>query len=197
MIANLQLDRPYTAADLASMPEDGRKYEVIGGELIVSPSPSERHQRVSIRLAQRIQAHVERADIGVAYVAPFDVLLGEYDIVQPDLLVVLKENASRISDTGLVGPPDLAIEIVSPSSARSDLIRKRATYATCALPEYWIVDPQQETILAQRLVDGRYEPMTTDDGLVHSSRIVGLVIDTREIFSVPEWLASRSDTSQQ
>ena len=75
MVATRQIERPYTAEDLAALPDDGRRYEVIGGELIVSPSPSERQQRVSTRLVRRIQSHVEDNDIGVAYTAPFDVYL--------------------------------------------------------------------------------------------------------------------------
>jgi Uma2 family endonuclease len=188
MVATHQIERPYTAEDLAALPDDGRRYEIIGGELIVSPSPSERHQRVSTRLVRRIQSHVEDNDIGVAYTAPFDVHLGEHDIVEPDILVVLKENESRLRHFGVAGPPDLVIEIVSPSSSGIDRIRKAATYATFGVPEYWIVDPAAETILAQTLTEGRFRPIAHEDELIHSVQIVGLVIDPTEIFAIPAWM---------
>jgi Uma2 family endonuclease len=188
MVATHQLQRPYTAADLAAMPDDGRKYEVIGGELIVAPSPAERHQYISGRLFRRVQAYVEDNDIGVAYAAAFDVHLSEHDIVQPDILVVLKANVSRLREVGMAGPPDLAVEIISPSSAGIDRVRKAAAYATFGVPEYWIVDPDSETILAQTSEGRRFRPMTSDDGLIHSAQIAGLVIDPTEVFAVPDWM---------
>jgi Uma2 family endonuclease len=191
MVATHQIQRPYTADDLATLPDDGRKYEVIGGELLVSPSPAERHQRISDRLHRRIGDYVEDNDIGVTYAAAFDVHLTEHDIVQPDILVVLKANVSRLREVGMEGAPDLVIEIISPSSAGIDRIRKAATYATFGVPEYWIVDPEAESILAQTLSGGRYRPFADDDGLVHSLQIAGLVIDPAAIFAVPDWLTLR------
>ena len=188
MVATHPIQRPYTADDLAGMPEDGRRYEVIGGELLVSPSPTTRHQRISGRLYRRIETYVEDQDIGVAYAAAFDVHLGEHDIVQPDILVVLKANVSRLREVGMAGPPDLVIEIISPSSSGIDRIRKAATYATFGVPEYWIVDPDSETILAQALEGGRFRPVPSEDGPIRSVQIAGLVIDPAEVFAVPDWM---------
>jgi Uma2 family endonuclease len=188
MVATHQIQRPYTADDLAKMPEDGRRYEVIGGELLVSPSPAERHQRISDRLHRRIGDYVEDNDIGLTYAAAFDVYLTEHDIVQPDILVVLKSNVSRLREVGMEGPPDLVIEIISPSSAGIDRIRKAATYATFGVPEYWIVDPEAETIQVQTLSGGRYRPMVSEDGLIRSVQVEGLVIEPVEVFHVPLWL---------
>ena len=195
MIAVRQVERPYTADDLATMPDDGRRYEIIGGELIVSPSPTTRHQRVSFRLSRLLDDYLERTAAGEAFAAPLDVLLGNHDILQPDIVVVLKENAHRITESGVNGPPDLVVEIVSPSTVRTDRIRKSATYATFGVPEYWIVDPESESIVVQTLVDGQFQPIGGDDGLVRSAHISGLVIDPSSIFTVPDWLANRGEKS--
>ncbi len=188
MVAAQPKERPFTAEDLANVPDDGRRYEVVGGELIVSPSPSQRHQVVSANLHFQLKRYLQSTNTGLALAAPFDVHLGEHDIVQPDLLVVLKENIARVKEFGVAGSPDLMIEIISPSSLRVDYIRKAATYATAGVPEYWIVDPERETILAQSLKDGRYRPISSKEELIWSVHVPGLVIDPAEIFAVPEWM---------
>ena len=182
MTAVIQLERPYTAEDLANTPDDGQSYEVIGGELVVSPAPSTKHQRVSFRLSRILGDYLERVGSGEAFAAPIDVFLGEHDIVQPDLVVVLQPHAERITETGIQGAPDIVIEIISPSSQRMDRIRKSATYATFGVPEYWLVDPDTETILVQTLVDGRYQPNADP---VRSVLLPDLVIDPSDVFALP------------
>ena len=157
MTAVLQFERPYTVEDLASIPDDGWRYEVVGGELVGSPAPTTKHQRVSLRLSRILGDYLERVGSGEAFAAPIDVFLGQHDIVQPDLVAILHRHADRVTEAGIKGAPDIVIEITSPSSQRMDRIRKSATYATFGVPEYWIVDPETETILVQALVDGRYQ----------------------------------------
>lgn len=186
MIALRQLERPYTAEDLASTPDDGRRYEVIGGELIVSPAPSTKHQRVSFRLSRILGDFLIRTAAGEAFAAPIDVVLGKHDIVQPDLIVILNRHADRVTESGIEGAPDIAIEITSHSSQRIDRIRKSATYATYGVPEYWIVDPENETVLVQSLVDGRYQPEENREGRVRSGQLPDLIVDTLELFALPQ-----------
>ena len=185
MTAVLQLERPYTVEDLANTPDDGRRYEVIGGELVVSPAPSTKHQRVSFRLSRILGDYLERVGSGEAFAAPIDVFLGKHDIVQPDLVVILHRHAGRLTDAGIDGAPDIVVEITSPSSQRMDRIRKSATYATFGVPEYWIVDPDTETILVQALVDGRYQTGENREGSVRSVQLPDLVIETRDVFALP------------
>lgn len=177
------LQRPYTVEDLANIPDDGLRYEVIGGELVVSPVPPTKHQRVSFRLSRILGDYLERVGSGEAFAAPIDLVLGTHDIVQPDLVVVLQHHADRVTDTGIDGAPDIVIEITSPSSLRMDRIRKSATYATFGVPEYWIVDPDTETILVQALIDGRYQP---SEGRVRSVLLPDLVIDSSDVFALPQ-----------
>src|SRR5680860_1586560 len=156
MTATYHLQRPFTAEDFAKLPANELRFEVLCGELFEAATPPEVHQRVLGRLLFGIHGHLEEYDLGVAFGMRFDVHLSPYDILKPDISVVLRQNAERIKDFGVVGAPDLVIEILTPSSARIDRIRKAATYATFGVPEYWIVDPETETILAQTLSDGRY-----------------------------------------
>jgi Uma2 family endonuclease len=186
MTAVLQLERPYTVEDLANIPDDGRRYEVIGGELVVSPAPSTKHQRVSFRLSRILGDYLERVGSGEAFAAPIDVVLGTHDIVQPDLVVVLPQHADRVTDVGIDGAPDVVIEITSPSSQRMDRIRKSATYATFGVPEYWIVDPDTETILVHALVDGRYQPSEDREGSVRSVQLPDLIVDLGDLFALPQ-----------
>ena len=183
-----QATRPYTADDLALIPDDENRYEVLGGELLVSPSLSEKHQRVVGRLYSRILTSLDTGSIGLAYVAPFDVHLDDYDVLQPDIVVVLREHAAIIQPNGLFGAPDLVVEVVSPTSIGIDRIRKAATYAKHGVAEYWIVDPAEETVLAQELVDGRYRALPDRDGTVTSLLLPDLTVDIRALFETPEWL---------
>lgn len=185
MTVVLQIDRPYTVEDLANIPDDGRRYEVIGGELVVSPAPTTKHQRVSIRLSRIFADHLDRSGNGEVFAAPLDVVLGTHDIVQPDLVVVLQQHADRVTDAGIEGAPDIVIEITTPSSQRMDRIRKSATYATFGVPEYWIVDPETETILVHALVDGRYQPNEGGEGSVRSVQLPDLIVDPSDLFVLP------------
>jgi Uma2 family endonuclease len=193
MILVRQAERPYTADDLREMPDDGRRYEVIGGELIVPPSPSERHQRVSFELVRILGAFVTENEIGRVYAAPLDVYLGEHDVVQPDLIVILKANRGIIQPHGIVGVPDLLVEIVSRSTAGIDRVRKAATYATAGVRECWIVDPEAEKMLVQELKGGRYHPAPMEDGLATSKVLEGLRIDPAKVFATPDWLREATE----
>lgn len=194
MATAIHLERPLIADDLAGMPDDGRRYEIVGGELIVSPSPSQRHQNASTNLLFMIRHHLGQTGSGMVFAAPFDVRLGSHDIVQPDLLVVLERNRPYLRHDGVSGAPDLVIEIVSPASMRIDRVRKAAIYATFGVPEYWIVDPDARTILAQSLENGQYQPLTSDDGLVHSRVVTGMAVDPVEVFAMPDWMVDEAGT---
>jgi Uma2 family endonuclease len=140
-----------TYADWLEYPEDGRLYEIIGGELFVSPTPAIRHQRISARLFASLHAHL-RAGLGEVFHPPTGVRLSDQDVPEPDLVVVLAANAGLIGEQVIEGPPDLVVEILSPGTAGRDLITKRELYARAGIPEYWIVDPlaEQVEVLALR-----------------------------------------------
>lgn len=145
-----------TYRDWLAYPDDGRLYEIIGGELFVSPPPIIRHSRIARELGTRIHAFLDRAHLGELFFAPTGVRLGDEDVVEPDLLVVLREHADRIGEQVIDGPPDLCVEILSAGSARRDLTTKRELYARAGVPEYWIVDPETASVEVLRLDRGAY-----------------------------------------
>jgi Uma2 family endonuclease len=130
-----------TYEDWLQFPEDGRLYEIIGGELFVSPTPAIRHQRISLRLLFALHTHLQAEQPGEVFHPLTGVRLSEQDVPEPDLVVILAVHANRIGEHVIEGPPDLIVEILSPGTAGRDLVAKRALYARAGVDEYWIVDP--------------------------------------------------------
>lgn len=138
-----------TYADLEDRPEEVR--QLVDGELIVANSPNTRHQRVVGWLHARLHVYAEDHP-GEAFVAPFDVKLDERNVFQPDVLY-LREAHPRLTDGFVDGPPDLVIEVSSPSTRRLDILRKRRHYEGHAVPEYWFVDLDADRVEVYRLDD--------------------------------------------
>lgn len=139
-----------TYEDYVELPNDGKRYEILDGELFVTPAPSTRHQRVLGTLHLLLGTHARRSGVGEVLLAPCDVLLGEHDIVQPDLLFVASEHAGRIEAANVKGAPDLLIEVLSPTTRRFDERTKRDRYRATGVAEYWLVDVDLETIKVYR-----------------------------------------------
>lgn len=150
--------RVWTYADLQRMPEshDGRRYEIIDGDLVVSPSPAKRHQRTSGNAYRLLYDAIETANLGIVFFAPFDVIMSRTRVVVPDLVAVRADRVHLVEDRGIFGAPDLIVEILSPSNKRYDRGRKRRLYASVGIPEYWIIDPIARSIEQLILADDRY-----------------------------------------
>jgi Uma2 family endonuclease len=146
-----------TYRDWLGFPDDGRLYELLGGELFVNPPPSVRHQRVSREIQVRLIRHLDTGGRGEVLSAPVGVRLADEDVLEPDLVVVLAEHADRVGEQAILGPPDLVVEILSPGSAGRDLGAKRDAYQRAGVAENWIVDPQAATVEVLALVSGIYE----------------------------------------
>lgn len=179
------LDRPLTYEDLLSMPDDGQRYEIITGELIVSPAPRRDHQEVSAKVDWILQRFLESTGLGRMYSHPIDVLLGPNDLVQPDLVVILTERLETYAPSGIVeARPDLVVEILSPSSRGTDRVKKMALFARAGVPEYWIADPVGRTFMINVLEGQQYRDLEPDADELLSSRILpGLRIDPAEVFA--------------
>lgn len=129
-----------------TLPED-KRYEVIEGELLVTPAPTARHQRVLMRLAVRLSHHVETTGLGEVLPAPTDVILAHESIVQPDILFIARHRLGIIDlDGGVHGAPDLVVEILSPSTAGRDQVVKRKLYSKYGVREYWVADSASASI---------------------------------------------------
>jgi Uma2 family endonuclease len=184
----LDAERPLTYDDLAGMPDDGQRYEIIGGELIVNPAPLVGHQRVFGQLFEFLRVFARETGAGEAIPAPFDVLLGRNDAVQPDLVFLLASHPRvRDNENSIDYPPDVAIEILSPSSRRIDLVKKMALYVRAGVPEYWVADPQERTLTINVLERDHYVPVAPESDGVLASRVVpGLRIDPAYVFATLE-----------
>ena len=132
----------FTYEDYKHTPED-KRYELIDGELILAASPRRAHQRTDMEITLVLGDYVKEHDLGEVYSAPFDVVLSDTDVVEPDLLFVSKERLHIINDDNVRGAPDLVIEILSPPTAGRDRTVKRTLYAKHGVKEYWLADPMQ------------------------------------------------------
>ena len=141
----LNVETKLTYADYLETSDDER-YELLNGELILSPSPKEIHQYISSILHIMIGAFVRERSLGKVYFSPFDVVLSDTDVVQPDILFISNERADIITPDNVQGAPDLVVEILSPATAERDRTIKLDLYAHYGVKEYWLVDPDAKTI---------------------------------------------------
>lgn len=157
--------------------------ELIDGEFVVSPSPGRKHQRAVLRLGALLDEGVRRLGLGDVFIAPFDVILSPYNALQPDVLFIAKANLTRLKER-LEGPPDLAVEFLSPSTATRDLQKKKELYARFAVPEYWIGDPEARTFRVHELREGGWsEPRVYGPGGVIVSPVLpGLPVPLDEVY---------------
>ncbi len=147
-----------TYADLRRLPDDGMRHELIDGEHYVTPAPRPKHQRVSSRIFLHVGMYLEEHPVGRMYYAPLDVLLTDFDCVEPDLLYVSSECEQRqMTEDCLEGAPDLVVEILSPSTKRFDQGVKHRLYERFGVSEYWIVDPEKESVRVYRQEDDRLQ----------------------------------------
>jgi Uma2 family endonuclease len=152
----MSISSKWTYADFASIPDDGQRHEIIGGEHFMNPSPSTLHQHVSKRLQYQLYTKIELAGLGVLYDAPVDVQLSDYDIVVPDLVIILNENIRKITHTKIKVAPNLVVEILSPSTSGYDRSTKKDLYERFGVGEYWIVDHFEQQVEQWILRDGKF-----------------------------------------
>ena len=154
-MATARIGAKLTSEDYYAMSDDGHRYELIEGDLIVPPAPDLAHQGVSGELHMLLRSAAHRVGAKV-FAAPTDVYLSSETVVQPDLLVVLREHVARMTHRGIEGAPDLVVEILSPGSSERDRQTKSRLYAQAGVPEYWIVSPEARLIEVLVLRDGGY-----------------------------------------
>ena len=146
-----------TYADYLLFPDDGLRHEIINGEHYMTPAPTIRHQRISGNLYFLIRSYLEKQPIGEVFAAPCDVLLSETDILVPDLIYISNQRSHLITSKNLQGAPELAIEILSPSTRRRDQRLKRDVYERAGVEEYWLVDPERDLVEVCRRATGAFQ----------------------------------------
>jgi Uma2 family endonuclease len=150
---------PFTYAHLRRLREqldDRQRYEIIGGDLAVTPSPSFPHQVLSARLQHELFGYVTSRGLGIVVQAPLDVVFSDLDVVQPDLIYLTAVQVARAEEYGVHEAPTLLVEILSPSTARRDRHVKRDLYARMGVPHYWLLDPLRRMLEAFALREGDY-----------------------------------------
>jgi Uma2 family endonuclease len=175
--------QPKTYEDYLATPDDGQRYELIDGEIVVSPSASKRHQIISMRLSSWLFFHTDTNALGQVLAAPMDVRLDRDLVVQPDILFIRAGSpADDPAELRVAGPPNLAVEILSPSTAVRDLNRKREIYEQYGVEEYWIIDPDRKTVTAYELGDSGYTLIRQRGGRLTSSAVPGYVLEVKRLF---------------
>jgi Uma2 family endonuclease len=174
----------FTYQDYLNLPDDGKTYQIINGELFMAPAPSPYHQRVSLQITIRLSEFVSRNQLGRIFYAPCDVVLSEEDIVQPDLFFICRERYYIIGDRYISEAPDLVVEILSPTTERLDRFSKRDLYERYGVKELWMVDPMRKEIEVLSLHGGRFEfhGRFGEDDVLSSPLLEGLSFKVREIF---------------
>jgi Uma2 family endonuclease len=147
---------PFTYQDYARLSDD-RRYEVIGGKLLLTPSPRTWHQRVSLNLTIALVEHVREHDLGEVLEAPCDVVLSETDVVQPDILFIRKDRLDIIGEKFVSAAPDLLVEILSPGTKTRDRKLKFRLYARFGVRELWIVDAPERSVEVYVNAGGRFQ----------------------------------------
>ena len=176
-------DARYTYADYYAI-QDDKRYEVHEGELMMVPAPVTAHQRISRKIERIINDFVTENDLGEVFYAPTDVVLADDVVVQPDILFISKDRAAIIGEKAVIGPPDLVVEILSPSSTYSDTVRKKGFYQRYGVREYWLVFPEEKAIEVLTLEGDLYKEFDSakDEGKVRSKVLNGLEVDIMDVF---------------
>lgn len=156
-MSTLELRYDWDYSDYARLPDDGNHYEVLDGELLVTPSPSPDHQNIMGRLYLLLVAYVDRHRLGVV-IQDVDLLFQTGQFLRPDLLVVPASSRPGITKRGIEMAPALVVEILSPTSGAIDLVKKPARYGDFGIPEYWVLDPEERCAWVWRFAEGATAP---------------------------------------
>ena len=163
-----------TYDDFVLFPDDGKRHELIDGEHYVTPSPAPRHQRIIWNLTILIGNYLRANPVGLAFFAPLDVIFSDFDVVEPDLLFVSKARQHDILTAKHVrGAPDLVVEVGSPTTRRRDETIKRRLYEKFGVVEYWVIDPELDSIHVYRRVDAGY------------ARVADLTLERQDVLRTP------------
>ena len=162
-----------TYDDFLLFPDDGKRHELIDGEHYVTPSPNRKHQAIAWNLITIIGPYLESHPVGRAFAAPFDVVFSNFDVVEPDLLFISNARLEVLTTKNVQGAPNLVVEIGSPSTRQRDETIKRKLYERFGVEEYWVIDPEIETLAVYRHVDESYQ------------RVLELAVERNDTLATP------------
>jgi Uma2 family endonuclease len=179
----------FTYEDFLTFPDDGKRHEIIDGDHYETPSPSTKHQRISANLLFALSLYLRDHRIGEVFVAPLDVVFSDVNVVEPDLLYISRERSNVLTEQHVRGAPDLVVEIVSPGTRKTDEVTKRKLYERFDVLEYWVVDPELDTIKIYRRVQNvftRISELTLEQGEMFTTPLLpDFSVSLAEIFAPP------------
>jgi Uma2 family endonuclease len=164
-----------TVQDYQQLPE-GAPYQLINGRLIFSTTPNRQHQKLLGEIFLRVSSHCDDTEKGEVYIGPMDVYLDNENVLQPDICLISENNISILKDAGADGAPDMIIELLSPSNAYYDLRAKFQLYEKYGVKEYFIVDPEDNMVIAYKLTEGRYKELYREYKKIESEEL-GTIIN--------------------
>ena len=174
-----------TYDDYSLLPDDRNRYEILDGELSVTPAPRIKHQSISSHLHRILANHIVANQLGDIYAAPTDLILAPTTVVQPDLIFIGNDRRRIVTERNIEGSPTLLIEILSPTTHRTDRQTKAQLYARYRVAHYWLVDPDQRTLEAYELVIDHYDLVASarDAEVFTPSLFPGLSIRLAELWA--------------
>ena len=172
-----------TADELDQFPDDGKRREIIGGELHVSPAPLISHHDLVKWILAFLLRVIEEPGHGKVIQRPVDVRFSESDLVQPDIVGIRADRLEMCQGNTVHGAPDIAIEVLSPSTESYDRTEKKQLYERYGVNEYWIFDPKTETLIIFKLVDGVYVELAARAGVFDSSAIIDFTVEPAALFA--------------
>jgi Uma2 family endonuclease len=173
-----------TYEEFRQLPDDGKRYELIGGEVHLTPAPHTKHQYVVHNLDIALSLYVQKNKLGEVWEAPLDVRLTENTALQPDLVFVSNARAGIIQEDWIAGAPDLVVEVLSPSTAAYDRVTKLPVYADAGVPEFWLIDSQAKTVEVLKLQGKKYfvDATLAGDQVLTSNLFPGWQLPLRDLF---------------
>lgn len=171
-----------TVDAVRGLPEDGKTYELLGGELIEREPPTIAHEKLLARLHKKLSKHVDDGDLGAVFRHPWPVELSKYDLVRPDIYLVTLARSGVVTPDAVRGAPELVVEVLSPASRERDLGEKLRLYAWAGVFEYWALDPEARIFAAKRKATQGYADLPVEPDRYRSDLLPDLVLDLAWLF---------------
>jgi Uma2 family endonuclease len=174
----------FTYEDYLQLPDNGKRYEIIDGELYMSPAPNLGHQRRVRRFLYVVEDFLEKNPIGEVFPAPTDIILSDIDVLQPDIVFIAKDKFDRLTRENIQGAPDLVIEVLSPYTEKRDRTVKLKTYTKFGVLEYWMVSEENETVEIWRRKGKKliFHTLLDKTQILTTPLLPGLEISLKKIF---------------
>jgi Uma2 family endonuclease len=183
--SGLQTHRSTYAEYRALDVDDNFLYELLNGKIVKKSVPSPFHQQASGNFYFALRTFVQPQKLGIVLYAPIDVFVDDANVLQPNVLFVREERRSIVTSDGVMGSPDLVVEVISPSSVRYDRVEKMKLYRRVGVQEYWLIDPNNRTVEVYHLTPEGYDiaEFAVEEGDVKSSVCAGFSINARDVFA--------------